>query len=219
MWDSLKIVAAEWSRSRVVIGEKHTIKTFLRVEKFLTLVYDKNWTMKILKIVFYILASVILLGIVTMLVLGKKYHYETSMVINAPIEKVYAMSNSSKAFNKWNPWMDLDPNIKVTYSGENGAVGDEYCWEGNDQVGQGCHKITGLVPNEKVATMMMFKKPFESDATSDIILKKEGHATKVTWSMDCELDYPMNIMKLFMDGQMDKSYGKGLSKLKKLAEQ
>ncbi|MFV0209304.1 hypothetical protein OBK13_08850 [Empedobacter falsenii] len=65
---------------------------------------------------------------------------------------------------------------------------------------------------------MMFKKPFESDATSDIVLTKEGNTTKVTWSMDCELDYPMNLMKLIMDSQMEKSYGDGLTKLKELSE-
>ncbi|MGV0945581.1 hypothetical protein ACTS91_14780 [Empedobacter falsenii] len=50
------------------------------------------------------------------------------------------------------------------------------------------------------------------------MLTKEGNGTKITWSMDCELDYPMNLMKLMMDSQMEKSYGKGLDKLKKLVE-
>ncbi|QES94329.1 SRPBCC family protein [Empedobacter brevis] len=154
-----------------------------------------------------------------MFALGKQYHFETSIVINAPIEKVYEQVSSSKKFNEWNPWMKLDPNLKLTYSGNQGEVGDEYCWDGNDEVGQGCHIITALEPNEKVATKMLFKKPFESDATSDVVLTKEGNATKVTWSMDCEFDYPMNLMKLLMDSQMEKSYGEGLSKLKELSEQ
>ena len=65
---------------------------------------------------------------------------------------------------------------------------------------------------------MLFEKPFESDATSDLILTPQGNSTKVTWTMDCELDYPMNLMKFFIDRQMDKSYGSGLQKLKVLAE-
>ena len=43
---------------------------------------------------------------------------------------------------------------------------------------------------------MLFEKPFESDASSDVVLSKEGNGTKVTWSMDCELDYPMNLIEL-----------------------
>ena len=167
-----------------------------------------------LKITLGILAILI----IAMFIIGKKYHFEKSIVINAPIEKVWGNVNSSKAFNQWNPWMKLDPNLKLTYTGNQGEIGDQYCWEGNDEVGKGCHQITALVPNKKQSTKMIFYKPFESDATSDLILTPEGNATKVTWTMDCELDYPMNLMKLFMDSQMEKSYGGGLKTLKAISE-
>lgn len=174
--------------------------------------------MKVLKKLLLVVAALLVVVVITMFALGKHYHFETSILVNAPIEKVYQQASSSKNFNQWNPWLDLDPNLQLTYKGNEGEVGDEYCWEGNEDVGQGCHQITALIPNEKVATKMMFKKPFESDATSDVVFSQEGQATKVTWSMDCELDYPMNLMKLFMDSQMEKSYGKGLQKLKQIVE-
>lgn len=174
--------------------------------------------MKIIKRILIIIGVIVFIAVMAMFVIGKKYHFETSMLLNAPIEKVYAQASSSQKFNQWNPWMDLDPSLQLNYSGTQGQVGDEYCWEGNDNVGKGCHVITGLIPNQKVETKMMFKIPFESDATSDIFLTKEGEKTKITWSMDCELDYPMNLMKLFMDSQMEKSYSKGLNKLKAIVE-
>ena len=166
----------------------------------------------------YILLAMVALLVIIMLAMGKKYHFEKSIVINAPVERVYSHISSMKAFNEWNPWMDLDKNLKVTYSGTSGAVGDKYCWEGNKDVGKGCHEITGLQVNKKQANLMHFKEPFESDATGNIYLEAQGNSTKVTWDMDCELDYPMNLMKLMMDSQMDDSYGKGLNKLKALAE-
>lgn len=165
-----------------------------------------------------ILLAIVAILIIVMLLMGKAYHFEKSIVINAPAEKVYAQINSTKAINQWNPWMKLDPNLKLTYSGNSGQIGDKYCWEGNDEVGSGCQEITALVLNQKQSTKMIFYKPFESDATSNIILTPEGNSTKVTWDMDCELDYPMNLMKLFMDGQMDKSYGDGLTALKAISE-
>lgn len=174
--------------------------------------------MKIMKKILFVILAIFVIAIICMFLIGKKYHFETSMLIKAPIEKVYEQASSSQKFNQWNPWLDLDPTLKINYSGTQGEVGDEYCWKGNEDVGEGCHVITGLVPNQKVETKMMFKLPFESDATSDIILTKEGADTKVTWSMDCELDYPMNLMKIFMDSQMEKSYTKGLNKLKSIVE-
>ena len=169
------------------------------------------------KLLLFLLGLVVIVTII-MFAIGKKYHFEITKTIDAPIEQVYAQASSSKMFNTWNPWMDLDPNLSVTYTGEQGQVGDTYCWEGNDNVGQGCHIITELVVNQKVATKMEFKKPFESDATSDIVLRAEGSKTVLTWSMDCELDYPMNLMKLMMDANMKESYGKGLNKLKEIVE-
>lgn len=161
---------------------------------------------------------IFVLIIATMLSLGKDYHYEKSTVINASTEKVWQNVNSMKGFNSWNPWVELDPNMKIAYSGNPGEVGDQYCWDGNDDAGKGCHKITAIVPKQKVSSLMIFEKPFQSIASADIILKPEGNGTKVIWTMDCELDYPLNLMKLFMDGQMDGSYSKGLTKLKALSE-
>lgn len=165
-----------------------------------------------------ILLAIVAVVIIVMFVMGKSYHFEKSIVINAPLDKVYAHLNNTKSINEWNPWMKLDPTIKVKYSGNSGQVGDKYCWEGNEESGSGCQEITALVPNQKQSTKMIFYKPFESEATSDLILTPEGSATKVTWTMDCELDYPMNLMKLFMDSQMGKSYDSGLNALKALAE-
>lgn len=164
-----------------------------------------------------LLAAVVVL-LIAMFAIGKAYHFEKSIVINAPAEKIYQNMNSMKAFNRWNPWMELDPNMKVEYSGNSGQIGDQYCWDGNGDAGKGCHTITALVPNQQQSTKMLFMKPFESDATSNIILTPNGNSTKVTWDMDCELDYPMNLMSIFMDGQMDKSYGSGLAKLKEISE-
>jgi ligand-binding SRPBCC domain-containing protein len=36
-----------------------------------------------------------------MIAVGKKYHFEKSIVINAPVEKVWQNVNSMKAVNSW----------------------------------------------------------------------------------------------------------------------
>lgn len=58
----------------------------------------------------------------------------------------------------------------------------------------------------------------QGNATSNITLTPEGNQTKVTWDMDSEFAYPMNLMKPFMDSMMDKPYSEGLAKLKELCE-
>jgi len=173
----------------------------------------------ILKILGIIILVIVVYVIIAMLAFGKNYHYEKSIVINAPKEKVWQKVSSMKAFNEWNPWMKLDPTMKIIYSGNSGEVGDKYCWDSkNDDAGAGCQEIKELVVNEKQKTEMTFIKPFDGQATSDIILTTEGNATKVTWTMDTEQDPMIKIMRPIMDYQMGKSYGEGLDNLKKLLE-
>ncbi|WP_228414823.1 SRPBCC family protein [Chryseobacterium sp. G0201] len=173
----------------------------------------------ILKIIGVIILLIIGYAVIAMLAFGKNYHYEKSMVINAPKEKVWQQISSMKSFNEWNPWMKLDKSMKVTYTGNSGEVGDKYCWDSkNDNAGAGCQEIKGLVLNEKQKTEMMFIKPFEGQATSEIVLSPEGNATKVLWTMDTEQDPMMKIMRPMMDYQMGKSYEEGLNNLKALVE-
>ena len=109
---------------------------------------------KFLKILLAILAVLV----IAMFVIGEKYHYEKSIVINAPAEKVYSHLNSMKAFNEWNPWMKLDPQLQSTYSGVSGQIGDQHCWTSDKKdVGNGCQEITALIPNQKQSTKMAFE--------------------------------------------------------------
>lgn len=174
---------------------------------------------KILKIIGVLLLLIVLYAVGSILLLGDKYHFEKSMVINAPKEKVWERVSSMKTFNQWNPWLKLDKNMKMEYSGTSGQVGDKYCWDStNDDAGAGCQEIKELIPNQKQKTEMIFKKPFEGQAISDIILTPEGDKTKVTWTMDAEQDAMMKMMRPMMDYQMGKSYGEGLENLKKILE-
>lgn len=171
-----------------------------------------------LRLILLFLVGIVLVLAIVMFAIGKQYHFEKTITINATPEKIYEKISSTKGINEWNPWMDLDPNLKLSYQGTQGQIGDQYCWVGNENVGEGCQKILELVPNERQKTEMTFKKPFESTATSEVLLKPKGNQTDVTWTLDCDLDYPMNLMSIMMDSQMDDSYGKGLNKLKEISE-
>lgn len=67
--------------------------------------------LKTMKKILYIFLGIIAFLVITMFAMGKKYHFETTTVINAPAEKVYSNMNSMKAFNQWNPWLELDPTL------------------------------------------------------------------------------------------------------------
>ncbi|CAM3028959.1 hypothetical protein DRF59_15675 [Chryseobacterium flavum] len=172
----------------------------------------------LLKIIGIIILLIIVYAVIAMLAFSKDYHYEKSIVINAPKEKVWQYVGSLKGYNTFDPFSKTDKNIVITYSGEGNKVGDSYHWKGDKNVGEGEQAITEIVPNEKMVTRLHFIQPFEGNAKGTFILTPEGNGTKVTWMIDNELNTMMKIMKPMMDNNMDKMFGQGLGDLKKLSE-
>ncbi|WP_292010207.1 SRPBCC family protein [Chryseobacterium sp.] len=171
-----------------------------------------------LKIIGIVILLIVAYAVVAILFFSKKYHFERSVVINGPKEKVWQNVGSLQAFNVWNPFSKADKNIVITYKGAGDQVGDSYHWIGNKEVGEGEQKITAIVPGEKVTSEIHFIKPYEGEATINMMLTPEGNGTKVTWSMDNELNTMMKLMKPMMDGQMGKMFDQGLADLKKVSE-
>ncbi|HCN50099.1 MAG TPA: hypothetical protein DIT10_13600 [Chryseobacterium sp.] len=169
-----------------------------------------------LKIIGTILLLVVIYAVIAMLFFSKDYHYEKSIVINAPKEKVWQHVGSLKGYNTWDPFSKEIKNFSVTYSGEGDKIGDSYHWKGDDSEGE--QTITEIVPNEKLSTQLHFIKPFDGMAKCNFVLTPEGSGTKVTWMIDNELTAMMKVMKPMMNGNMDKMFGQGLNDLKKTAE-
>lgn len=170
----------------------------------------------LLKFIGIIILLIIAYAVIAMLTFSKDYHYEKSIVINAPKEKVWQYVGSLKGYNMWDPFSKEIKNIKITYSGEGNKMGDSYHWKGDDSEGE--QSIMETVPNEKLATQLHFIKPFEGNAKSALVLTPDGNGTKVTWMIDNDLNTMMKIMKPMMDSNMNKMFGQGLSDLKKLSE-
>ena len=176
---------------------------------------------KILKIIGIVVAIVIAYCLIAILFFNKNYHGEKSVVINASAENVWKNINSMKAINVWSPWMKIDPNLKVEYSGESGKIGDQFCWDGNDDAGSGCQTISKIDFDGKngfVNTDVQFKKPFEDKAKSNIKMENLGGTTKVTWEMNFEFTTMMKPMIPIFNWEMNKTFNKGLDDLKNLAE-
>jgi len=177
-----------------------------------------------MKRVLKIIAAILILAIVFLLIAGifvpKSYHLEQDITINASREKIWSHVNSLQQLEKWSPWAEKDPAMKVTFEGQEGTVGSVYKWEGNKDVGEGTQTITGVEPARNLKTHLHFIEPFEGEADAFIKLADASNATKVTWGFDTRYSYPMNVMQLFvnMDEMMGKEYRAGLTKLKQICE-
>lgn len=178
--------------------------------------------MKALKIILYVLLALVVIGGVLTFVAPTTCTVERAVVINAPKEVVFKNIKYFSNSEKWSPWKDYDPNMKVTLEGTDGEVGAISRWEGNKDVGKGSQEITRIEDMKRVEEKLRFIEPFESEA--DVYLQMDDDssgAVKVTWSFTSESPRPFNIFGLFvdMDKMMGDDFEKGLNRLKTLSEE
>ena len=89
------------------------------------------------------------------------------------------------------------------------------------EVGEGEQEITGIVEGKSLSTDLRFIKPFKSFAKSVMTTEAvDNGSTRVTWGFESKMNYPMNIMKLFMNMKemIGKDFSIGLANLKRILE-
>ncbi len=175
-----------------------------------------------MKIAFKIL-GIIVLGLITIfsiagLIAPHKVVVEESVMVNASAENAFAQINLWSNFKQWSPWNELDPNMKISYKGEDGTVGSVYKWEGNDEVGTGTMTKTLVQPNSRIEYDLHFMKPWESKNKGYMTIEPVGNAQKVTWGFVADAPFPQNVMMFFMKGYIADDFKKGLNKLKAISE-
>ena len=164
--------------------------------------------------------TVIVAGVIAAaFVKSPDYRVERSLVIAAPVEKIFTMFDNHRKFNEWNPWAKMDPEAKNTYSGPESGVGAVASWEG-DKVGKGSATITESKPNERIVERMDWLKPMEGVSTVEFTFKPEGDGkTKVTWAMYGKNEGLLTrVVSLFMDceSMCGPEFEKGLADVAKL---
>jgi effector-binding domain-containing protein len=153
------------------------------------------------------------------LVLPDRVHVERSAQIQAPAADVFALVNGFRQFDRWSPWADKDPQMKVRISGPPLGVGAHYEWSGNEAVGGGSQEIVASTPYRQVKTRLLFTG-FDKASLAGFDLEPNGAMTRVTWSLDVPLGgNPIaHYFGLFMKNEIGPDYERGLNRLRGVAE-
>lgn len=169
-----------------------------------------------MKKVLYVLVALLVIYLVLCIVGPSDTRVERSGVINAPASDVQALLADFNTFQKWSPWKEYDPNMKITVEGEPGKPGHKYTWEGNKDVGKGTMVLDAINGDTVHQTLDMGWGP----SKVYMVTKEENGATNLTWGFYAKTPFFFRPMGLFMN--MDKMLGgdfeKGIVNLKTLAE-
>lgn len=178
--------------------------------------------MKILKYLLIALAIIVILPLIVALFVKKDIHVEREIVINQPKELVFDFVKDLKNQPKYSKWAKMDPNAKLTFTGEDGNVGQLYTWDSNNKnVGKGEQEITAIKDGERIDYELRFLEPFETTDQAYMATEAVDSATtKVMWGYNSKMKYPMNFMLLFMniDEMIGADFQEGLNNLKVVLE-
>jgi hypothetical protein len=177
--------------------------------------------MKILLIVLLALAIIIAIAFVLAIFVKKDYSAEREIVINRPKHEVFDYIKYLKNQNEYSKWGKIDPNMKTTYSGTDAAVGFMFSWDSDSKrVGKGSQEIKKITDGESIECELRFaehKTPSQNYMITETVSE---NVTKVKWGITGRINYPMNLMMLFMNFEkmIGDDFGAGLKNLKTIME-
>ena len=174
--------------------------------------------MKVLKKVLLALAILIGIVLITAIFVKKDMHAEREITINKSKAEVYDYIKYLKNQNAYSKWATMDPNMRTSYKGTDATVGFVSAWESEkDDVGKGEQEIKAIKEGERIDYELRFLEPMESKAGAYMITEATGETqTKVRWGFDGRINYPFNIMRLFMNMEemIGDDFETGLQRLK-----
>lgn len=149
-----------------------------------------------------------------------EYTVARDISIHASPAVIFPYINESKKMDSWNPWTEVDPQVKMSFTGPNAGVGAKTSWESKGRMGVGSATISESVPFERVVTDLAYTKPMAMTQTAQITLTPAGSDTIVRWSVSGKNNLLFRCMGVFcnMDKMVGGTFASGLLKLKTLVE-
>ncbi|MGR3501077.1 SRPBCC family protein [Pseudaestuariivita sp.] len=147
---------------------------------------------------------------VASLALPRHVSIERSAVIDAAPERVIALAASNTGYQSFNPYWQLDPELKVDMFGPETGVGSGFHFASKDGAG-----------SQTVAKVSASQVDFDLDLgplgtpTQAIKAVATDAGTRVTWTMDADMGFNpvFRVMGLFMDGMVGPNFELGLENI------
>lgn len=145
--------------------------------------------------------------------MGKMF-IERSIEIAAPVKKIYDILIDMGQWDKWSPWLIMDPNARVVVSDDSRF----YEWNG-ERVGEGNMQVMDSKDQQWIRYDLMFLKPWKSKADVHFRLTPiDDSNTKVIWDMNSDWPFFLFFMKKSMEAYVGMDYHRGLMMLKDYCE-
>jgi len=142
-----------------------------------------------------------------------KFNVEKSILIQAPVQQVYATVRDFHTWPTWSPWLIAEPGCEAKVSPD----GMQNSWEG-DIVGSGKMIIDSAEENKAIHYTLTFLKPWKAVSPVSFLFEESQEGVKVTWTMEGSMPFFLFFMTKMMGAVVGMDYERGLGMLKDYVE-
>jgi len=164
--------------------------------------------MKMLIKIFVVIIAIVSVAAVIALFTRDKYTLVRTIVVTKPAPLVFNYIRFNRNQRSYSKWLSLDPHTAIDFKGApDGTPGAIMTFASNDhKAGTGEWEITNVDEGKRIDFELRFLKPFAFTANGEFRTESlSERETKVIWSYNSGMNWPMNFMLLFLD--MDKVVG------------
>lgn len=167
-------------------------------------------------------AVLIAIPFIVALFIKTDYSVTRTVTIDKPITEVFDYVKHLKNQDNFSKWAQMDPEMVKTYRGTDATVGFVSAWASeNKDVGVGEQEIIAIDEGKRIDFELRFLSPFEATEPAYMTTKEVStNQTKVEWGFSGHMNYPMNLMFLFVDFEtmIGADLQQGLDSLKVILE-
>jgi effector-binding domain-containing protein len=173
--------------------------------------------MEAFKFIIFLLLILIIGACTYVAVQPNQYEVVRTRTIDAPAAVIYDNIIDYRNWEAWSPWIEKNPETKVTYPEQTKGIGGSQSWEDKDGIGT-MKTMAATSPNYIEQTMQ-----FEDFEPSKIIWNfntTEDNTTNVTWIMKGEkIPFGFKLYAVFsggFDNMIGPDFERGLERLDSL---
>ncbi|MCZ8312466.1 MAG: SRPBCC family protein [Magnetospirillum sp.] len=141
-----------------------------------------------------------------------------SLTIAAPPDRLFALINDMRGFNRWNPYERKDPG-RGTYGSAQAGIGASYAWD-SPKLGKGAMTIVDAAAPGRVVMRLDFETPFKARNSATFTIMPHDGGSEVSWAMEGPAPLVTKVMDtvIGMDKIIGGDFEEGLRNLKEIAE-
>lgn len=167
----------------------------------------------------YLVVGLIVLILLVAAIAKKEYTLVSEVIIHKSKDEVYNFVVHLKNQEQYNKWIVTDPNVKIVYTGTDGAIGFISAWESGKRDVVGAQEIKSITPGEGYTSELRFEKPFKGVSYSNVLLESvSATQTKVRTTFNTRTEFPMSAMIPLLKKMLTKDMNVTAQNLKQVLE-